>query len=195
MPTTLEWTLALGFNSIHFVFIFIILYCVSKFFRFRKLQSLQKRYPFSVYLMSICVIFYLAGHLFNNVAFIHQNEAIQGNTLQQLSHPNPTKTQFNLAVASLISTIFYCFSLHGMLIVLIARSWIIYFNTKWGLQIQKSAWSVHLNPHVASTFWFIEHRKDYGSPRWIKIVVITYYLVESTVLLVLMLLIPNLRYI
>eukprot|EP01083_Nonionella_stella_P055957 147552_1 len=194
MPTTVEWTLALLSNLIHLVLIFIILYWMSRFFHASKLQALQKRYPFSVYLMSICIIFYLIQHLFYKITFIHHFSAnYEGTTLQQASDPNATKMQFNLAVLSLISKIFYCFSIHGMLTVLIARSWFIYFNTKWGLQIQKSAWSVHLNPHVASTFWFIEHRKDYGSPRWIKIATITYYLVEGVLLLVFMLLLPQIN--
>eukprot|EP01083_Nonionella_stella_P055956 147549_1 len=194
MPTTVEWTLALLSNLIHLVLIFIILYWMSRFFHASKLQALQKRYPFSVYLMSICIIFYLIQHLFYKITFIHHFSAnYEGTTLQQASDPNATKMQFNLAVLSLISKIFYCFSIHGMLTVLIARSWFIYFNTKWGLQIQKSAWSVHLNPHVASTFWFIAHRKDYGSPRWIKIGVITYYLSEGVLLLVFMLLLPQIN--
>eukprot|EP01083_Nonionella_stella_P065953 173260_1 len=192
MPTTLEWTLALLSNSIHLILIFIILYCVSRFFRFSKLQALQKRYPFSVYLMTICIIFYIIQHLTYKITFIHHiSTSYEGSTLQQLSDPNATKMQFTLAVVSLISKIFYCFSLHGMVTVLIARSWFIYFNTKWGLQIQNSEWSVHLNPHVASTLWFIKHRKDYGSPRWIQVGVITYYLSEGIFLLAVMLLIPE----
>ena len=48
---------------------------------------------------------------------------------------------------------------------------------------QKSKWSVHLNGESTADYWFIKHRKDYGSYRFLYTVGSIYYLIAVTVLL------------
>ena len=130
MPSMIELILTTVSNVIHFGFIVVILYTVRRFYLHRFTQALQKRSPLLVYLMNICFVFYLIYDITYKIAFI--NGAKDWNmdpilTGEDIRHPQITK---------LISAIFYILSLHGMVIMWIARSWIIYFNSQYGLELQ-----------------------------------------------------------
>ena len=122
MPSVIEWTLATISNVVHFGLIIVILYTLKRFYKYRYCQALQKRSPLLVYLMNICFIFNLLNHIADKIAYVHGvktpniDQILNG---ENIHYPD---------VAKLISVIFYIFSLHGMAIMWIARSWIIYFN-------------------------------------------------------------------
>ena len=73
-------------------------------------------------------------------------------------------------------------SMHGAAIIAIAREWVIFFNIKHGQQMQKHQWCVHIDGSPASAFWFIAHKKDYGSYKFIRRVSIIYYLIEASII-------------
>ena len=130
MPSTVEWTLAIISNVVHFSFIITIIYSCIKFYKFSHFQALQKRSPLLVYLMNICFIFYLIQHCTYKIAYIHGEENFDFDPIlrrKDIGHEN---------ILSLTSSVCYVFSLHGMLIMLISRSWLIYFNTQYALQSQ-----------------------------------------------------------
>lgn len=120
-----EWILLIISNSIHVLFIVGVVYTSYRFYQYQDTQALQKRYPFLVRLMSFCIILYLIHHLVYKFAFIY------GGHPSQFRH-NPSVGN----TLSALSIIFYFLSLHGIAIILIARSWLIYFNTKYAIQMQ-----------------------------------------------------------
>eukprot|EP01084_Bolivina_argentea_P309128 534667_1 len=178
MPTVAGWTLMILFNLIHLCLFVAVLYMLVKFYRFRRRQVLQKRYPFSVYLMTIYIALYLIQSITYKITFIN---GVQDLDIDELI----SNSSQPYHILSLITSILYASSLHGMVIVLIARTWIIYFNTNWALQTETAEWSVHINPeHSVSNSWFIRHRKQFGSKKLIFIIVITYYIFEAIFLLI-----------
>ena len=132
MPTLLEWTLAIASNVVHFTLIVAIIVTLIRFSEFTYLQALEKRSPLLVYLMNICFIFYLLQHCTYKIAYIYGEPDFDFDPILRekgagLGHEN---------ILYLVSKIFYIFSLHGMAILMIARSWIIYFNANYGLEVQ-----------------------------------------------------------
>eukprot|EP01084_Bolivina_argentea_P309129 534668_1 len=129
MPTVAGWTLMILFNLIHLCLFVAVLYMLVKFYRFRRRQVLQKRYPFSVYLMTIYIALYLIQSITYKITFIN---GVQDLDIDELI----SNSSQPYHILSLITSILYASSLHGMVIVLIARTWIIYFNTNWALQTE-----------------------------------------------------------
>ena len=127
MATIEELTLAIFSGVIHCCCIIAIVYTNIRFNRYKNLQALQKRCPSLVQLMSFCIVLYLTHHLTYKFAFIYDQ--------------NRTVTRFYQSqsigdILTGITTILYMISIHGMTIVLVARSWLIYFNTNYSKEIK-----------------------------------------------------------
>eukprot|EP01083_Nonionella_stella_P005363 15483_1 len=171
MPITLGWVLFTISTSVRCVVSVLIIYFGFRFYQSRHCQALQKRYPPLVY--SACfltVLFLVLSRTFYDLAFIydhHHSYYVWG-------------------------TVFYVFSIHGEVLVIITRAWIVYFNIKFTEQMQNLKWKVHIDPSQASidSFWFIKHNKNLGSYRFIAVCVFIFYLMEATLLLLLWLLSP-----
>ena len=125
MPSTEELVLVIVANIIHGLFIIAIIYKCIRFYSYIDCQAIQKRYPLLVQLMNFFIILYLLFNIILKITFIYDGDRTEyyqnksfGNTL------------------ALISVFLYGCSLHGMVIMLIARSWLIYFNIQYGIQIQ-----------------------------------------------------------
>ena len=129
MLAVIEWILTSISAVVHFSFIITILYTLRRFYKYRYTQALQKRSPLLVYLMNICCIFYLLYHITWKIAY---NLGEREWSLNSILSGNEVGHQQIIAI---ISAICFIFSLHGMLIMWIARSWIIYFNCQYGLEI------------------------------------------------------------
>ena len=130
MPTVTEWILAIILATVNFGFIIAILYSVRRFYKHQYSQALQKRSPILVYFMNLFYILYLLYHITYNLAYIYGVKELNTDTIL---------TGGGICfgdMMSLISVIFYKLSLCPMTIMWIARSWIIYFNCQYGLQIQ-----------------------------------------------------------
>eukprot|EP01083_Nonionella_stella_P058738 153785_1 len=90
-------------------------------------------------------------------------------------------------ITYILGWIFYAISLHGLTLLMIVRTWIVYFKLKFGAQMQQQKWSVYIDPPETSnkSLWFIEHQKSFGKYRYIAICFFIYYLIEAAFLLVL----------
>eukprot|EP01084_Bolivina_argentea_P310938 538155_1 len=177
MPTTEEWTAAIIFNTVHIILSILIIYYFIRFYRFRHTQALQKRHPPLVYLQNLCILFYVIQCILYKFAYIYND----GHTATGISH-NHASIGY---VLKLLSEIFYILSSHGMLLTFAARSYIIYFNINWAIEMQKSKWSIHLNSDLSS-FWFLRHHNDFGSKRYIYSFVFIYYIIVSIVVSILL---------
>eukprot|EP01084_Bolivina_argentea_P106143 190036_1 len=185
MPTISEWVFVITLNTIQFLVCIVIIYYALRFYRFRHEQALQKRHPLLVYLLTIFSVLFIVQNQFYKLSFIYGVTDFDINALKQ-SKNDPYYGNLYL----LISTIFYVFSLHGFSTVLVARSWIIYFDINRSIQIQKAKWSVHLNSNNnTSSFWFIKHYTNFGSgsTKYIYSIVIGYYLFVAILLMTLIL--------
>ena len=125
MPTDQQFVVSIFSSVIHIGLIIAIITSSIKLNQYRHRQAIQKRYPLLLQLMTFCCILYLMFQLARIYSFIYEGTASQFFYDQSLGN-----------TFSLISTILYSFSLHGMMIMLIARSWFIYFNIKYGTQMQ-----------------------------------------------------------
>eukprot|EP01083_Nonionella_stella_P176382 616890_1 len=74
--------------------------------------------------------------------------------------------------------IFYCLEqmvyplcAHGGVYALLYRFWMIYFDFIFSESLENQQWKIQINPTGSSykEQWIIEHRKDYGNPKWIAI--------------------------
>eukprot|EP01083_Nonionella_stella_P070762 189484_1 len=164
MPTSFEETVPTIWCIVIWLLCLIITYFTQRFYRMRHRQALQKRCPKLVYLATVSCILYLVGFQFFSA-------------LGTIYEDTQSGAMFNL-----LSSIFYAFSIHGVAIAFIGRSWIIYFNIQWRIQTEKQAWVIHIDNSSSSSFWFIKHRKDYGSNRFIFIVMFSYYIIEASVI-------------
>ena len=124
MPSTEAWTLTIISNVIHASFIMVIIMLCIRFYGHKQSQALQKRYPLLVFFMSLGIILYLLQHTLYKVGHIYEPvvEYFDMKSIGNIFHT--------------MSFVLYCVSMHGMIIMLIARSWLIYFNTKYSHQMQ-----------------------------------------------------------
>eukprot|EP01084_Bolivina_argentea_P148438 259505_1 len=172
MPSSEEYFAAILFNCLHIILCILIIYNGVKFYRFREHQAIQKRYPSFVILQTLCLFLYVLHSILYKGAFIYNHERKTNFTEMNVSSHQIGNTLKH------ISEILYIFSSHGMIISFIARAYIMFFNTKWVIQMQKSKWSVYLNSDLSS-FWFLRHHKHFGSKRYIYLVVLFYYLLVT----------------
>eukprot|EP01083_Nonionella_stella_P188050 692333_1 len=175
MPSILGWTLFTITSMTRLILCGFITYYGHKFYIFRHCQALQKRYPPFIYFGSILVLIYLViVRSCFELSFIYFFTGSQ------------TASDINIRkVLVLIGVIFYAISLHGMILLMIVRTWIVYFKMKFGAQMQQQKWSVYIDPSETSntSLWFMEHQKTFGSYRYIAIVLFIYYLIEAALLL------------
>eukprot|EP01083_Nonionella_stella_P122663 369190_1 len=179
MPTSLDWVIVSILIGIRCILCVLIIYYAFRFHKFRSHQALQKRYPPLVYLTSTCIVMFLGFERnFVDIAFIYNTFGIDLHSinLHQDGH-----------IFKLLQAIFYSFTVHGAAILLIYRAWIVYFNIHFGKQIQKQKWSVHINSFSQSSSWFIKHKKDFGSHRFITYSLVAYYVIETVLLWILFL--------
>ena len=132
MAITLGIMLATASGVIHLSCIGIILFTSSKFNRYKGFQAIQKRWPKLVQLMSIGIILYLIHQIIYKFSFIYDG-SIEG--FYQ------TKSIGN--ILKVINLLVYLPSIHGMNVTLIARSWLVYFNIKYAIQIKVSTNLLH----------------------------------------------------
>eukprot|EP01083_Nonionella_stella_P218555 783655_1 len=178
MPSISGWTLFTITSMIRLILCGIITYYGHKFYIFRRCQALQKRYPPFIYFGSILVVIYL----------VFARSCLELPVLYSFGSQTATDIKIgNMFV--LPGFVFYAISLHGFTLLVIVRTWIVYFNMKFGAQMQQQKWSVYIDPSETSntSLWFIEHQKSFGSYRYVSIVFFIYYLIEAAFLLVLQL--------
>ena len=154
-----QWSILIPITIFRYMICAVILYWAAKFYEHRHHQALQKRHPFLIQLIT-----------FNMVAYV-------GIMALFLSFRRKLVVELDETIIFVFDFAFHSvFSLHPAASIILAREWMIYFNINYSAQIKKHQWSVHIDGSSASSFWFIEHKKDYGSPGFIKRACIIYYL-------------------
>eukprot|EP01084_Bolivina_argentea_P142406 250186_1 len=182
MPSALEWSLAVISTFLRLILCTAIIYFTFRFYKYSSSQALQKRHPLLTYWLSFFVILYIGfQHTFLTFAYIYG--VTEPSVDVFISSSDYEKNEFYGSIFRYIALIFYTFSIHGSLIVLISRSWIIYFNINWGLQTEKEKWITHINAQVITSMWFLNHRKNFGSYKKIYIFSISYWLTQALVTL------------
>lgn len=133
------------------------------------------------------IIIYVGFHKpFVCLAYIHDVTNFELSGFLSIEHDEWIGTLFRL-----LALIFYCFSLHGALIVIISRAWLIYYSIRWSQQRLKYQHNLYSDDNLSqsnentnySKFWFIAHRKILGAHRAIYKYNILYYLIEAIGLL------------
>ena len=175
MSTALHWVCFSSLTLIRLLICAVIIYYANQFYKLRYERAIEKRHPYFTLSFTICCLIFLGiDRTFLDLAYIYDSYDTQINAMQL--------EQQNIGhIFKLVWSIFYAFGVHGSVIFVAARAWIIYFDIKWALQSQKQEWSIHLDPTqtAESAFWFIRHRQDYGSHKFIKTVVLSYYLFQA----------------
>eukprot|EP01084_Bolivina_argentea_P298966 515316_1 len=185
----MELILAIASITIHIVICVILLFFLWRFNRFIHCQALQKRQPTLVNCcVLVCVIYIGIGQSCFVLSLLFDGDNNPELNWKALHSQNSGKNIYYGNIFRLISMIIYAFTIHGVLVFFITRLWIIYFNLKWTIETKKNKWTIHINADKSSSFWFIRHRNDWGSIKRILTISLLYYLIQSTFLLILMLL-------
>ena len=121
MASVEGWILAIVSDVIHTCFIIGIVHKCIKFSKHKQYQAIRKRNPLLVQLMSFFMILYLTQHLIYKFSYIFSS-----------SSDNNDKNIGN--ILGTITLIVYILSGHGVIIMLTAKTWTIYFKTKYALQ-------------------------------------------------------------
>eukprot|EP01084_Bolivina_argentea_P298965 515315_1 len=181
MATTFEWTLVILFVAFVYVISTIIIYYTIRFSKFRHIQAVQKRHTPLVYWWVFVALLYCAVSQPIFILSVILNPSTV--TVKSLDSSNMSKDEYYGSILRVIAFTLYCFSIHAIIIILIVRSWIIYFNLNWKLQTQQSEWTIHINNDHTSNLWFVNHRNSFGSFKNIMIAALSYYFVEGLLLM------------
>lgn len=133
MATTFEYAFTFTLNFLHLCICIAIIRYSIRFRQYRHYQAIQKRHPWLVHLMSIFSILFVLQNIFYKISFLFGVTAFERNALKQTNNKND---EYYGTIFLLLSTTCYMLSLHGLSSVLIARSWIIFFNINRNIQIQ-----------------------------------------------------------
>ena len=140
MPSVEEWILSILSAIIHGALMIGVIASSIRFYQYRQTQALQKRYPLLVQLMSLCIVLYFLFQILYKFAFIYGGESSEFQEDNSIGN-----------ILRIICSILYFFSIHGVMIMLIARTWFIYFNIKYGIQMQVSA-DINYKQYISKSF-------------------------------------------
>ena len=196
MPSIEAWALFLVSTFIQWGFVITNIHVFRRFYKYRHHHVIQKRYPLLVYLINVTVTLYVGfRQTFTTLAYIHD---VSDDQLSGFGSADPNVWLGTML--QLLSLIFYAFSLHGAIIVIVSRTWLIYYNIKWSQQRLKYQHNLYsesdksqsptqnsqnCEKNKTSKSWFIAHKKKLGTHRTIYKYNIVYYIVEAVVLLAL----------
>ena len=115
------------------ILIIAIIWTGRRFYRHREKEPIIKRSPFLVYLMNVCRILYIIHTIIENLACGYGEEEWN---IDPIAIINGEEEVGIPQIAKIISVTLYILSIEGMFIFWVARSWIIYFNIQYHLEIQ-----------------------------------------------------------
>eukprot|EP01084_Bolivina_argentea_P131671 232392_1 len=74
-----------------------------------------------------------------------------------------------------LNVFFYPIGTAGIFITIAWRFWHIYFDLKYSSSQKNSEWKYHLDPSLVKHNFWLTHKKDYGSSKYTKKIVIIWY--------------------